>query len=608
VPQRVFEIHLQGLDPNPSKDVLLGVVRRHGGEIDDRHLQWCVAVAEGNPYFLEELANHWIETAQAQSVPSSLAAMLNERLSRLAPASLQLLQTCAVLEKNSTLRRVEEMLDYKAHNMLPAINELGRAGMLITENSDSQAGAPDRFATRHDLLSNAALARLSTPALAFLHARAAAILEKEIHSDNSATILWDCAKHWQLSGDVGHALGLAQSCAAHLLDIGLSSAAAEAYDKTFAYCSTVEERLEIWKGLAHAHYRSRSWKNVTRAVIGMRKLMPTDGSGAANHDEFELMAHRATWHKVGPASAVESALRCLHASEASINHRVEAGGTALMIGDEICDHGLMKRVFNDLGRLWATNNVDNALRLRAEMVYHSVCGDLEIGLSAARELLSAKRANGNVGDLWSALLNAASVFRTAGLFAESEGSLREALAIAERHNLVVSASTALDTLSHLFLETGEIEKARECYSLLRSRRYSRREDPASTQKVHGLGVRLALTDRRYREALRLTRNYRAEESAKDPFVERRVYNLALIVASHLMIPDEAFGKEVTLLEEAHLLARAASRKAFSTFTLYRGLSKIGRKRRANQLLKEYLTKYRREPWPPGDHILKGLPA
>ena len=68
---------------------MLGIVRQHGVEINERYLQWCVRVADGNPYFLQELASQYLETGEEQSVPSSLSALLTERIARLSAPSLQ---------------------------------------------------------------------------------------------------------------------------------------------------------------------------------------------------------------------------------------------------------------------------------------------------------------------------------------------------------------------------------------------------------------------------------------------------------------------------------------------------------------------------------------
>ena len=205
-------------------------------------------------------------------IPSSLAGVLNERISRLGAEALLLLQTCALLETNATLDRIEELIGLEPHRMLSAINELGLAGMLVIEPDESGGNSADRLLSRHDLLSNAALARLTPPARAFLHRRAGAVFEKEIDTEPSASTLWDCARHWQLAGNVGRAFDLAKSCATHLLEVGLPGAAAEAYEKTLGFCTRAEQTLQILEGQAHAHYSNRAWKHVSQVVGKARKL------------------------------------------------------------------------------------------------------------------------------------------------------------------------------------------------------------------------------------------------------------------------------------------------------------------------------------------------
>jgi hypothetical protein len=249
--------------------------------------------------------------------------------------------------------------------MLRAMNELGRAGMLVMEPSESGKNGADRFASRHDLLSNAALARLTAPAQAFLHRQAGVVLEGEIDSQHSAAILWDCAKHWQLAGDVGRAFRLARSCATHLMEVGLPSAAAEAYEKSLAYCSTQEERLEMLEGQAHAYYRSSSWERVSETVKKARVLMATVRPGYNPHDELELIDLRADWRKMRLDLTLARALECLYSVEASANHRVQAGGTALMLADLLCDHDAMRSIFGTISQLCANSGVHKSSRLRA---------------------------------------------------------------------------------------------------------------------------------------------------------------------------------------------------------------------------------------------------
>src|SRR5665647_1289420 len=96
------------------------------------------------------------------------------------------------------------------------------------------------------------------------------------------------------------------------------------------------------------------------------------------------------------------------------------------------------------------------------------------------------------------------------------------------------------------------------------------------------------------------------ELASDPIPYRRTYGLALLISVKLAngdIPDESTTR---LLENSHLIARKSARQGFATFVLVSALRRRGETKRANQLLKEYLEEYRREPTPAPLHILELL--
>ena len=604
MPDRITEIHLQPLEPGPSKDVVLAVVRQHGREIGERHLEWCVRVAEGNPYFLQELANHWIETGEQQKAPSSLTAVLNDRISRLSPDTLQLLQTCALLENNSTLERIEKVLGYEPHQMLRAINELGNAGMLIIEASEAGKNVADRFFTRHDLLSNAVLSRLTAPAQAFLHRRAGAILEKEIGEDWSAGILWDAAKHWQLAGDVGRAFGLARSCAGCLLDVGLPNGAAEAYEKSLAYCSTPEERLEILTGQAHAFYRSSSWEQVTEVIRRARRIMVEVDPTHDSHDDLELMELRAEWRMLRLEHTLERALACLHEPLATANHRVEAGSMALMLLDQFCANDAMLKVYDAVESLGRDPSVRAAARLQATVVYHTVCGDLDTAVDAARLLVAEERKCGITGNLFRSLCNAAVSLRTAGLFEEAEDFLQEALSVGRQHKTDLALPLALHLLASMALERGHNEDAARWYHALRAHP-QKHNGMFGSIEMRSLGARLELLRDRPGVAKRLARcNITALR--QEPIIFRRTYQAALCVATEVACGIVPHDDLLQVLEDAHLKSRRSSHQAFAAYALYVGLKAAGRSRRGKKLLTDYLETYRREPWPAPAHLLATL--
>ncbi|HYN79916.1 MAG TPA: AAA family ATPase [Gemmatimonadaceae bacterium] len=603
-PGGLTEIHLQPLDTGASKDVILGVVRQQGHEIAEGHLDWCVRVAEGNPYFLQELANHWVETGDQQEIPSSLAAVLNERISRISGEALLLLQTCALLETNATLDRIEKLIGLEAHRMLPAINELGLAGMLVIEADDPAKNSADRLLSRHDLLSNAALARLTPPARAFLHRRAGAVFESEIEGERSASTLWDCARHWQLAGNIGRAFQLAKSCATHLMEVGLPSGAAQAYRKALAYCSTAEETAQILEGQTRAYYRSKDWGGVLEAAARARKVHLSINPSVDRHDDLELMVLRAQWRNMHYSRILEKALRCLNEPNATARHRVEAGIMSLKLLTMTGDMESMRDVYAQVETLATAPDVDLAMQLQAKAIYHTTCGSLETALASTRLLVEEHRKNGHVGDLIRSLNNAAVTLRTAGVFDETESVLLEALSVAKKHKIDLASFGVLAMLAHTALERGGTEDAHHWWELLRASPVPT-DDRYSEVELAVISTRVALLSKRPCEAKRfLPRGWGWVR--RDPVVFRQTYFACLYVATELAcgrIPSDSL---LEFLEGAHLRARDLFYQAYPTYALYVGLTAAGKEARGAKLLTEYLSSFRREPHPPSAKLLLGL--
>src|SRR6266550_973709 len=153
-------IKLGALQSAASSALLESLVQGLGDSVQQEFVDWCLAVAEGNPFFLQELAHHWIETGHRYEAPPSVSSVLQERLSRLTPQALQVLQTCAVLGDSATIGRVERVLEYPSHQLLSAIQELSNAAMLGAQTAVSEAGAC-QLQPRHDFLSSAATGRLA---------------------------------------------------------------------------------------------------------------------------------------------------------------------------------------------------------------------------------------------------------------------------------------------------------------------------------------------------------------------------------------------------------------------------------------------------------------
>jgi DNA-binding SARP family transcriptional activator/tetratricopeptide (TPR) repeat protein len=597
-------IKLRPLDEHSARQVMVGKVEQLGSVISEDYLSWCTRIAEGNPYFLTELASHWVQTGERQGAPPSLTAVIEQRLSMLDQPALQLLQACALLEKNATLDRIERTLGYPLHQLLSSITELSSLGMIVLESNEGAFEKSARLSPRHELLANAAENRLAPPAKAFLHRRIGVVLESETDDKNSSAILWDCAKHWRLAGDFDQAFAVARSCTTHLMDLGLCTEAAQAYEKAFAFCASDSQRLEILQGQAHAYFRASDWQNLSSAASKSRELQSRLHTGVDIHDDVELMEIRATWQRGQQVGTIKRTLGCLNDGRATLDHRCRAGIMALMLMDWTCDFDAMATTYGILRPLLEDNGADQSHRFEAGMVFETICGDLSAVLPLAQQLVSARLTCESIADLMRALTNAASAARTAGHFPEAKAWLNEAIAIAGSHRLPLATEVPMQIFASMALDDNDVEQAKNWHSRLLGLPRSNYDYDIESKKVYtDIGLRIALSERDIKTARSLARSD-IRALASDPTAYSRTYGLALFVAVQLAdgeIPDE---RTTNLLEISYLITRKSPRQGFATFILVTALRRRGEKKRASRLLREYLDECRREPSPAPLHILE----
>ena len=598
----VLEVQLGPLADEHAVKVVSATAERLGARLTAEDLDWCLLVAEGNPYFLAEIANHLIETGGRHAAPPSLSAVISDRLGRLDTPTLQLLQTSALLANNCSIERLERILEYPHHRLLQSVNELGQSGMLVFEPSHGPTDPIGRLIPRHDLLATAAENLLSGPAKAFLHQRIGTVLETEISDNRSASILWDCAEHWQAAGNSSRAFSLAKSCAVHLMTLGLCSAAAEAYTRSLAYCGSDAERLEMLKGAASALYGASEWSSLAETcqrVNNLTRYLHPDDDG---HDEVELMNVRALWQVGDLLGARDRALACLECSTATPSHRVRSGIMALMLLYLGCNDNEMQATYSLLVPLFDNPSVDEASKLEAKMVYHSSCGDPRLAVDAAGSLIQKRLEADSVADLVRAYTNGAAAARTAGEVELAKSWLADAIGIAESHRLPLATTVPMQMLASIALDDNDIERASYWHQRLSA---LPRPTKDAVSVLDSIGLRIALSRRDVREAARLATG-ELKNLQQDPNPHRRTYGLALVAAVTLAegkLPNHDFMED---FERAYTVARNNARQAFATCVLVAALRRAGFGERAQGFLDEYRTTYRREPTPAPLHTLELL--
>jgi tetratricopeptide (TPR) repeat protein len=430
-------------------------------------VQRLLSVGEGNPLFLQELSNHWLETGQQTGFPPSVTAIVDDRLARLSQEALQVLQACAILGVNASIERVEGVLEFKPHLLLSAVQELSAAGMLGTGDTTS-ADSSLQLRVRHDLIATAAVRRLATAALSFLHRRAGIVLEHENLGDGTRTaILWACAFHWRHAGERERAFVAARSCAEHLLEVGLPHDAVQAFERALEYCVTDEQRVLVLSRLAVSLQMNGQWEKSKHLLKHLRQLQAKGSPNGTAHDEDEYALFEARWRVSLENSDLLGDLKaCVGNPKASVAHRVACGLLGLKVATELSQADAMKDLFLIMEPLLDDPIIPAATRLEVKMVYHASCGNIQEAEQAAEQLLAVVRGERNPLVFSRALGNVAVAYRLVGRKNDAESLFLEVLEHSLVHGLVSRTSFATLSLIRVYLAAGDISKARSAMKKL----------------------------------------------------------------------------------------------------------------------------------------------
>src|SRR6202044_889234 len=121
---------LRPLIPQESERLLHALIHNVRGGLDAPTVARYTTLADGNPYFLHELAVAWMYYGEHATVPASLPPPPDPRVSTLSDPALRILQSAPLLGPNSTFPRLEHATHYTHVDLLHAIDELHHAGLL----------------------------------------------------------------------------------------------------------------------------------------------------------------------------------------------------------------------------------------------------------------------------------------------------------------------------------------------------------------------------------------------------------------------------------------------------------------------------------------------
>lgn len=598
-------IMLGPLGASAAAGLLEALARGHGGESEPTFVEWGLAVAEGNPFFLQQLAEQWIETGQHSEAPPSISKILDERLSRLSPDAVHVLQTAAFLGDFASMDRVERVLGYRPHQFLSAVEELSNAAMLqgVSDGNSTSAG---RIRPKHDFLASAATNRLPGIASAFLHRRCAIALETDLAQQTvSASLLWTCATHREAAGDREKALSLRISCAEHLLEMGLAHDACTTYRQTLSHCDTDLDRLRVLSRLARSLEFDGQWNQSIEVLRECVELERKTSSAESNHNDYELLVaegqHRST---LDYESLLDQVLECVRSDKASPSHKVGAAVLAMKIAVDFGRMDLVDAIYDDVAQYFSDSRVHEFDCLQIKTIYETMRTDQPVTVPDLNRLAeSARLVNGELG-YSRALIMATTACRLSGRYEEGLRFANRALEHANANRFHSKRREILVWTIALHVSARRFDQAKKALEVIWA-------DPFPSDSVRErhevllLEARVAIEEEDFSRAVGALSQ--AEPISSSHSLMRRCYYFAL----HVRIQINAGANADTLrplvaeLERAHLQLRTQTTQDFESCSLFLGLTALGEKERGKMLFREWI-KQRRVKWPLPHQVLELL--
>jgi DNA-binding SARP family transcriptional activator len=567
----------------PARETLFAATLRESKHSwTDAFREWCVNMCAGNPYYLSELALHGLGARGDFEVPPTLTALVAQRVARLRAVSCRVLQACAILGKNATLRRVQAVLDQTCADLLDGFDDLEAAGVLEARD--------EVLIVRHELLAQAATSRASRLSQKLLHRQAAEVLQNEFLKVGIPSLAWDSAEHWRESGEPDKGVELAVRCARHSLQFGRPAEAVEILRRVLAWCPDTERRLQILVDYKAALGAAEQWSDLVDALEKMlqgdQRLAPESRSG------YRLELIEAQWSAGRLSqSVVEDLITECSTGVASPQQRLRAATVALMVIDNLCCKDAAQRV-ESFARILVDSHAEELVSKDYELVYQGSFGDPERAVNVAMGLLDALREGDSEPVLCKYLLRAAHVLEIAGWLDRSVILAREALAIAERFSLCASACLAARRLAWACLDRRETVEV--AVWTTKGEEWARRtQHPASVADLATLRAEVALANGSLSEAQDLfDRSNALWGPLKHPRAEAHAHAFKLALAIENRLPMSSSD-----LDEAWRLFKLLADRTNADVVVGRfalALAAGGWRKESAAMIDAYVHRYRRE--------------
>ena len=390
-----------------ARHLLSSAKANHAG---DDVVCWCIKTASGNPLFLQMLCAHYEETGQPFAVPPDLITATSRRIEQLPQECRRILEFCALLGPHSTVGVLRSLAECTDMQLLNSAQRLEEEGFLFVEGNAARIS--------HDLLRECTLDLLPPFTRAGLHSVVAASLERRYDATHDASLLWDCAEQWSMSGENDKALQFLRRCALHASHIGHAAQALAILGHAKEIAKVPIDRTAVIGEMMLAATAAGQWSEVYELSQELG-LVRQDVANGPRHTHEEHLAVEAQFAmRMQPGASVSRLLCCLEALNASAQHRVDAARLLLRMAHEFGDHQLASRAYSTVEPLLDPRSTSYSNRI-VPVIYHVSFGDADLAIPMTRALAQDLEAIQPIGDELRAAMNVAVSFSYLGLTQEA---------------------------------------------------------------------------------------------------------------------------------------------------------------------------------------------
>jgi class 3 adenylate cyclase len=199
------------LDPlSPDETKTLAVSLTAGPPESGETLDRLVAVSDGNPLFVEELAAALADGASDGVLPVTVTAAIAARLDTLPGPLRSILLSAAVVGRTFWRNVIAAITDDSVVD--DALDELERRDLVRREHASRLEGDVE-YRFRHALIRDVAYSMLPRAERSARHADAARYIESQV-GEETEPVAWILAHHWRAAGEPTRAVPLLLAAAA----------------------------------------------------------------------------------------------------------------------------------------------------------------------------------------------------------------------------------------------------------------------------------------------------------------------------------------------------------------------------------------------------------